>query len=111
MSRAQSKGRARLPKTAEIIHLPHHDFSFEAVEIDLVDKYRARVNDVDMLQSVLKLTSAEMKARLALLAEADRHEIGATISNFENRAENYARLSEFFKCAACRLTVVNAKLV
>jgi hypothetical protein len=105
------KASRALPKTAEIIHLPHHDFSFEAAQIDLVDKYRARVNDVEMLQSVLKLTSAEMKARLALVAEADRHEIGAMISNFETRAENYARLSEFFKCAAYRLTVVNAKLV
>jgi hypothetical protein len=96
-----------------VVRFPGRDYSFEAVDFGekLSDTYRARANDVDLLQSVLSLTSAELKAKLAALPEADRDEIGEMISHFEDRATNYASLSEFFKSAAARVSAVNAKLV
>jgi hypothetical protein len=111
--RRRKETAKRLPKMAEIIRLPHRDFSFEPFDFGdekLVDTYRARASDVVLLQGLLELTSAAMKAKLAA-AEVDGGEIGGLIGYLEDRATNFAGLSGFFKSAAYRLSAVNAKLV
>jgi hypothetical protein len=100
---------------AEIIRLPHDDFSFQAYHFqdsELCDRYdRDRVLVV-ILEGLLRMDADALKQKVDRLPTVlEGVSINALIHDLEAASEGFDGLGKLFSCAAARLSVVNAKLV
>jgi hypothetical protein len=115
--RSGRKTTAKLPppKTAEIIRLPHDDFSFEAYELqdsELSDRYDRDRDLVVIVEGILRTNTDALKQKVNFLPTAlEGVSIGDLIHDLESASEGFDGLGKLFACAAARLSVVNAKLV
>lgn len=109
------KNRKAAPAaTAQIIQLPHNDFSFEPYTFAAKALVKAYDRDrplVEIVDSLLRLNIPAMKRKLANFPSVTTSSVGDLISDITVAGDAYEALAELFACAAARLTAVDAKLV
>jgi hypothetical protein len=101
-------------KTAQIIQLPHHDFSFKACNLkgkSLLEKYDANRVYVDIVDGVIKTEAPVLKRKVGAMKPLYGIEVGDMISDLKSVAGDFEALASIFEMAAARLTVVKVKLV
>lgn len=105
-----------MAQASNVIRLPGQDFSFKPINFrgaNILEKYRANEHYVRALQSLLEMTPARMKTKVAGLSGILGRDHGVTdlIADFESIAKDCEALREMFTTGAARLVAVHAKLV
>jgi len=113
-SMSRRSARTKGTKSAQIIRLPHDDFSFEACDLKgktLLEKYDENRLYVDIVNGLIKSGSSALKRKVDAVKSETGINVDDLISDIESVAEDFEALASIFRMAAARLTVVKAKLV
>jgi hypothetical protein len=112
---SRNRAKRSTPRSAQIIRLPHEDFSFKAYDFPrswLSERHDADRVMVTIVESILRMDAKALKRKVHLIPNAiEGPTVNDLIHDIKVVAGSFEGLAELFMCAAARLTVIDAKLV